>query len=262
MVILNLDDTTIKNLSSNELAVLRFIYDNILEVPDMSIHELAQRISYSTSTIIRFCKKLGFSGFSEFKYALRSEIQKTSLPEEFSRNILNSKIITDSLYTDIEATSHLLSEDLLNATFQYLNSDTPIYLWSPGGLTSVLIDYLEMLLFASGRQNVYKILTTKTANHIVRSLSQDSILFIISATGSYAPTIKLAKLANMNQVPVISITPYTNNTIAGLSTVSFRFFANQRENNGAEYTSRLPIFYTIYMIMKNYLKMKELRGSQ
>ena len=81
MVILNIDDTTIKNLSDNALAVLRFIYDNILEVPDMSIHELAQRISYSTSTIIRFCKKLGFSGFSEFKYALRSEIQKTSLPE-------------------------------------------------------------------------------------------------------------------------------------------------------------------------------------
>ena len=64
----------------------------------------------------------------------------------------------------------------------------------------------------------------------------------------------------MNRVPVISITPYTNNTIANLSSVNFRFFANQRENNGAEYTSRLPIFYIIDMIIKSYLKSKELRG--
>ena len=260
MIILNLDDNTIKNLSNHELAVLRYVYDNIHTVSDMSIHELAQKISYSTSTILRFCKKLGFSGFAEFKYALRSEIQKSNLPKEHSQNILDSKIIVDSLCSDVEATSHLLSEDLLDATFHYLNSDHPIYLWSPSGLTSVLIDYFEKLLFAIGRQNVYKIETNKTANHIIRNLTPGNILFVISTTGNYAPTVKLVKLANMNRVPVISITPYTNNTIANLSSVNFRIFANQRENNGAEYTSRLPIFYIIDMIIKSYLKSKELRG--
>ena len=64
----------------------------------------------------------------------------------------------------------------------------------------------------------------------------------------------------MNHIPIISITPYTNNTIASIASVNFRFFTNQRENNGAEYTSRLPIFYTIQIIIKSYLKYKKLRG--
>ena len=260
MIILNLDDSTIKNLSTNELAVLRYVYDHTSEVSNMSIQELAKKISYSTSTILRFCKKLGFSGFSEFKYALRSEIQTSDVPKISLPNKRSSKMIINSLCSDIEATSHLLMEGRLDAAIRYLNSDIPIYLWSPGGLTSVLIDYLEMLLFASGRQNVHKIETPKTANHVISNLGPDNILFVISSTGAYAPTVKLVKLANMNHIPVISITPYTNNTIANLSSVNFCFFANQRENNGAEYTSRLPIFYTISMIIKCYLKSKEPGG--
>ena len=36
------------------------------------IKEFAQEINYSTSTVIRFCRKLGFSGFPEFKYFLKN----------------------------------------------------------------------------------------------------------------------------------------------------------------------------------------------
>ena len=261
MIILNLDDNTIKSLSTNELAVLRYVYDNIHAVCDMSIQEMAKNVSYSTSTILRFCKKLGFSGFSEFKYALKGEIKSAHLPKEIPSDTLNHKVIVDTMCSDVEATSHLLSEDLLDTSFRYLDSDLPIYLWMPGGLTSVLVDYLEKLLFAIGRQNVYTIDSSKTANHIIRNLDANNILFVISTTGSFAPTLKLVKLANMNNMPVISITPYTDNTIANLSTVNFRFFANQRENKGAENTSRLPIFYTIDMIIRNYINHKELRDS-
>lgn len=260
LVILQLDDEIIKSLSNNELAVLQYVYDNIHAVADMSIQELAKNVSYSTSTILRFCKKLGFSGYAEFKYSLRSEIQKKNLPDEVPRHALTDKIILDTICSDIEATSNLISEDLLDITFRYLDSDFPIYLWSPGGLTTILIDYLEKLLFAIGRQNVYKIEASKTANHIIRRLDKHNILFVISTTGDFSPTVKLAKTAAMNHIPIISITPYTNNTIASIASVNFRFFTNQRENNGAEYTSRLPIFYTIQIIIKSYLKYKKKRG--
>ena len=64
----------------------------------------------------------------------------------------------------------------------------------------------------------------------------------------------------MNGIPVFSITPYTSNEIADLSAVSFRFFTDQRENLGAEYTSRLPIFFIIHTIIQCYLKYKEQTG--
>ncbi len=69
MVTLHLDDAVIKSLSNNELNVLKYVYEHSDEVLDMSIQTLAAQTSYSSATILRFCKKLGYSGFAEFKYA-------------------------------------------------------------------------------------------------------------------------------------------------------------------------------------------------
>lgn len=64
MVTLHLDDTVIKSLSNNELNILKFVYEHGEDVPDMSIQALASQVCYSSATILRFCKKLGYSGFS------------------------------------------------------------------------------------------------------------------------------------------------------------------------------------------------------
>lgn len=261
MMVLHLDDLVIKNLSSGELSILRYVYENMEEVVKMSIQELSKQVSYSTATILRFCKKLGFYGFAEFKYALRCEIQKPKLVLSKPQEPLRSRTIVDNLYTDIEGSSKLVPNELLERFYHYLDSEDPIYLWAPGGLTSILIDYFEKLLFAIGRQNVYKIESSKMGDHILRGLSKHHILFLISTTGDFAPTLRMCKLAKMKGIPIISITPYTNNAIANLATLNFRFFTNQRENKGAEYTSRLPVFYLIDIIISSYLKYKDMRGK-
>lgn len=40
----------------------------------MTIRELAKELQVSTSTILRFCNKNNFDGYSEFKEALKKEI--------------------------------------------------------------------------------------------------------------------------------------------------------------------------------------------
>ena len=40
------------------------------------MQEVAQELYTSPASMIRFCKKLGFSGFSEFKAALKLELSK------------------------------------------------------------------------------------------------------------------------------------------------------------------------------------------
>lgn len=81
------DDTSISariRLNYNEFR------DSMLKVADYFLHEsghtfsnlsiisLADEIGVSEATIIRFCKKLGFSGYSEFKLRLASELGSAS----------------------------------------------------------------------------------------------------------------------------------------------------------------------------------------
>ncbi|MDY4308061.1 hypothetical protein SNF32_15765 [Enterococcus mundtii] len=42
----------------------------------MSINELAKQCNVSRTTIMRFCQKLGFDGFSEFKYHLKMNLHR------------------------------------------------------------------------------------------------------------------------------------------------------------------------------------------
>ena len=259
MISLHLDDTIIKSLTGNELNILKYIYGHANDIRHMSIQELASQVSYSSATVLRFCKKLGYSGFAELKYVLHQELLKSreALPSSQGTHSLSTRMIMENLSSNMEGTARLIQEEQLGQTFRYLDSGCPVYLWAPGGLTSILTDYFEKLLFSIGRQKVYKIEASRMAEHILRNIHAESVLILISTTGDYAPTVKLAKLARMHNVPIISITPYTSNLIAEQATASFRFFTNQRENRGSEFTSRLPIFYLIHLIINSYLQYRQ-----
>ncbi|MDE7285401.1 MAG: MurR/RpiR family transcriptional regulator, partial [Lachnospiraceae bacterium] len=50
-----------------EMLVYNYIIEHKEEVKFMTIRELAEAVHVSTSTIIRFCKKTGCEGYSEFR---------------------------------------------------------------------------------------------------------------------------------------------------------------------------------------------------
>ncbi len=257
MVTLHLKDEVIKSLSNHELNILKYVYAHTDQILNMSIHEMAKEVSYSTATILRFCKKLGYSGFAEFKYTLRMEARREpGAPAAQKQEHFSTSILVEQICSNVEATSRLLQEEQIFQVIEYFDSSRRIYIWAPGGITSILAEYFEKILMSAGRQDVYLIASVKMGEHILRTIPENSMWIIISTTGSFEPAIRLGKLSRMNNVPVISITPYTNNAVAQLATVSFRFFTVQRERQGAEFTSRLPVFYVIRMIMYCYLNHK------
>ena len=89
---LQLNDQIIQSLSKNELKILQYVYGHSSETCEMSIHEFSRVISYSPATVLRFCRKLGFSGFAEFKYALRTNASKQ--PDQESVDSASEKLPT------------------------------------------------------------------------------------------------------------------------------------------------------------------------
>lgn len=264
MINLPLSDETIQSLSRHELNVLKYVYEHTESVLDLSIRELSERVSYSPATVLRFCKKLGYSGFAEFKYALRAARRESGGQEAApsTRPARSSDLMIDLLNSNIQATAGLIQEEQLLRTFRFFDSPMPIYIWSPGGITDTTGEYLERLLLSTGRQGVYRIESSRLFSHLINTVGKDSLMVLISTSGTFGNTIRIGKLAQMKGLPILSITPYTSNEIADLSTVSFRFFTDQRENLGAEYTSRLPIFFTIHTIIQCYIRYREERESR
>ena len=65
------DVEQVKALNDLERMVYEYVVKDPEKVKYMRIRELADEVHVSTSTILRFCKKMGCSGYSEFKLQLR-----------------------------------------------------------------------------------------------------------------------------------------------------------------------------------------------
>lgn len=244
-----------QSLSSTELIILQYIHEHSNDVAYMSIQALADKLHYSTSTVLRFCRKLGYSGFSEFKYALRTQhFTEDPLPNSSPRSI---DAIKQSIITDLESTSSLLDTDNLYQIARLLSSGKSIYLHNPSGMTAITVDYFESMLFISGLQKVYKSAAPKTTRHFIQTVEQGSIFVFISNSGRFETTLNLAKEARLHGMIVISISSIENNNLAEVSNYSLRLFSKSRENNGADLASRLCSFFVLSSCIEYFSIYKE-----
>lgn len=236
-------------LSKKELEILEYVHDHSDEIVSMSIQQFANNIHYSTSTVLRFCRKLGYSGFSELKFYLRNQLSNEA---ENKQNDASIETIKKYIISDIESTNSLLNIEDLTSIAKLFSSNKPIYLHSSGGLTGITVDFFANLLFMSGCQKVYKLEASKITSHFIRTLEKENIFVFISNSGNFGTTLNLAKEAKLHGMTLISISSIENNDLAEISDYNLRFFSKQRENEGADLASRLCTFYILSSFIKFY----------
>ena len=61
----------ITNMNERELLVCNYVTGHTAQVENMSIRQLGDAVGVSTTTILRFCAKVGCEGFQELKYRLK-----------------------------------------------------------------------------------------------------------------------------------------------------------------------------------------------
>lgn len=254
-----LDNEMMTSLNPNEQTILHYIYTHPTEVEGATIRELSDQLTVSTTTILRFCKKIGLVGYSELKYIIKQS--NASIPQDIYKQTSDAAFLQE-MSQDIENTLLLMKEQTVHQMIDLLNSSKHIHLYSGGGISGRVLDYWEKMLFSYGRQNVYRYEASRLAFHIADTLTDQDVLFVISCSGTYEPTIRMANLAKMRGATVVAITPYTDNVLATTADLNFRFFGHPRQNKNTEFTSRLPIFFVIDTIFKAYLVSLEENSNE
>lgn len=95
------------NLTKTQKTIAEFILDNSSEACFMTSTEIAQKLSVSESSVIRFSRSLGFSGFMDFQKALRKSYQgkvlniSSSITVPSQRAAKASKLGKDSEYIQL-----------------------------------------------------------------------------------------------------------------------------------------------------------------
>jgi DNA-binding MurR/RpiR family transcriptional regulator len=74
----------VNGLSRQQRLIADYLLDHLQEVPFLSVPQLAERAGASEATVVRFCRSIGFKGFSDMKMAvvesLREELRSPGSP--------------------------------------------------------------------------------------------------------------------------------------------------------------------------------------
>lgn len=71
-----------QELTQSEQRAASFIMDNPSAMLELSLTETASKSGSSNSAIIRLCQKLGYAGFSEFRFAVRRQLMSNDSSSE------------------------------------------------------------------------------------------------------------------------------------------------------------------------------------
>lgn len=224
-------------LSSTEQKIGRYILDHPSEIVTMSTKELSAKSNVSEASLIRFTRKLGVDGYTEFKLLLSAELaSEKSYPspvdvsEEDSAIEIYKKLASFSI-ASIESTEKTLDAKSLDAAvnliYEAKKNHRQIYL-SGMGTSSVLAKEFQIKLM---RLNITSTFYEDIHLRLEASslMKQDDLLICFTALGKSIQNQQLIQLANEKKAKVILITQYGNTKLAENADVTL--YTSIIENN-------------------------------
>lgn len=206
------------NLSVKEKKIADFILKYPKESVNPSIEELAERIGISESTLVRFARKLGYSGYQRFRIALARETIP-SHEQVFEIGVSDGEDPIDTVFKNAQETLNETYKRINRAALQQVGKQfcdaRNIYLMGLGGSNILALDAYHKLIRTGIKCNY------ATDFHMQLMLASQSnekdIALIISHTGSGHDTLAIAEEFRNNNCPIAVLTSNNRSPLAKMT---------------------------------------------
>ncbi|MDO4546780.1 MAG: MurR/RpiR family transcriptional regulator [Clostridia bacterium] len=205
------------DLTSGEKRVAEYVLTNSNAIVKMRIRDLAQACGVASSAVIRFCKEMGFSGYSEFRFNFSAET--ASAPEPFMLPVIKrgdgtseifNKVFTSNINSMYETIQHLDMKQVEKAV-ELLRSSSRIVLLGTGTSESVAIDGVYHLMQIGC--SVSCATNGVTMRTVALNLTKGETAIGISHCGHTRDTVESLHLAHLSGAATIAITSYKDSPL-------------------------------------------------
>lgn len=213
------------SLTDAEKKIAKYILDNSSEVYNYSIKEMANLADTSTSSIVRFCQKLGYEKFQDFKISLAMEhgysgsnekiIYEDVSLEDSMEEIINK--ISMINIKSIENIKSLIDKKELERAVNILDKAEFIYLFGIGASGLVALDFQYKLIRIGKKAIMFLDSHSQLACSV--NIGKNDVAIAISHSGNTLEVFKSLEMAKKKRATTISITKYGDNPISKLSDI-------------------------------------------
>lgn len=233
----------IANLNGLEMLVYNFVIKNRDKVMYMTIRELADAVGVSTTTVLRFCRKLNCEGYSEFRVRFKLYLEQN---DERLVNFGPSEIISFFKSTNNEEFDNLIDQ----AVDIICSSERIIFVGA--GTSGALAKYGARFFSNVG----------KFSNHIddpyfpvTNDMAKNALAIVLSVSGETEEILRFASQFSLHNCKVLSITSHENSALAKLADFNISWHIPLTRVGGVyDITTQIPVIYILETIGRKLAK--------
>ena len=183
--------------SKSEKELHKYICSHLDEIQHLTIRELAGQAGTHPNTVVRYYKKLGYEGFTEFKGRIQNDLKELRYDDFMIRNseqVIHTVNKMEALYRNVvKETKKRLSISQMQKILKEMNRrkyvDFIVY-----DANKALAEYASHYFFITGKIcNVY----TSIDEQILFAMNadpKDHMIFMISRSGASKRMVKTARI--------------------------------------------------------------------
>ncbi len=242
-------------LSKSEQAVASYIVLHPETIINLSMSALAETCAVSEPTVVRACRKLGFSGYQNLKVTLAQSVlmpisagsEEVTAEDDSQQTI--AKVFTATIHT-LEFTRDILRTDTLETVTSMLLGARRIVIFGLGGSGPVAMDLQHKLMRLGLNAMAY---TDPHLQAIAAAYCEEGdVIFAISHSGSSRNVVTNTQQAKERNAKVISLTSLGSSPLTKLADISLYTASNETKYRIVAISSRiaeLAIIDSIYSYM-------------
>ncbi|BDZ32179.1 MurR/RpiR family transcriptional regulator [Lactiplantibacillus sp. WILCCON 0030] len=246
----------IESLNRLELTVYDYIIQNKSAVMGMTIRDLANKSHVSTTTVLRFCNKVGLDGFMELKYVIKRDLAHQKLEQPKMTRVVDSVNEFLSRFNDQTYQDHVqqVAEMMV---------DADLILFFGIGTSGTFAQYGARLLANLGLYTLSIVDPFQPQPAKLRH-AENVVLVDVSVSGEREQVLKQAQFYHELGAKVVSITNTAISTLARLSDVNIAYNAHEVRdvvNDDVDLTTQVPVVLTMEQIMHKTHKLQAARRA-
>jgi len=208
-------------LSNAEKKVADYFLNNVENVFNKPIAQLAQEAGVSKVAWVRFCKDIGFDGLKDLKKALFAQMREKpdeTLADPFSdvRDIASTKSLIEGIKQNsiraIQDTAEMLDPDSLEEAARVILNARSVRIFGVGASGMVGNDLHSKLMRIN--KNSYFATDHHTQLTYAASMTPQDVAVLISMSGTTSEVLEVLSLIKRCGTPSIALTKYSKTPLA------------------------------------------------
>lgn len=247
--------------SENEKIVAQYLYSIGLDVKELSTRMIAEVTYTSAATVIRLCKKLGFTGFEEFKEKYCQEIEylntqtgeiDMNFPFQKGENLRKVTNKLGRLYEDtVKDTLFVLDYRMLNRAVNILQIAKTIHVFSYGTALNVAESFREKMLKIGKNVQITNNLNYQL--YEASCLEKGDIAILISYSGETLKMLQIAELCKQKTISMIILSSLGENSLSAYSSCKLTLTTKESLfQNIGDFSTHLSVMFLLDLLYSAY----------